>query len=891
MSDRHIKPLPSSLANHLRSQTIVPTLPQALSELIQNSLDAKSRHLSIYLSLSRWLLRVEDDGTGISRQGIERLRDGHRYMTSKSEPETRELGEGKYGYRGEALSSLAAVSRLEVVSRAVGSKDTWSFSIKGSQPIQFGPSGRSLLRSGTIVTIKDLFFNLPIRRTSTPSSASMLLACKKVVEMASLLFPHISFSLYDLEKEQIKEGGRMWSVSKTSTMISRFGQIHGVAMIRSVTPLQVSKQDIKIEGFISQNGAHSRAQQYIFVNNYALSWSDLHRAVEDRFEQSGFARSLQPELELGMFSPRSSNKMNIRKMERKAVYVLSITLPPNMIDVNMEPSKTVVQFEDESSIIALLLELVNSFLEKHGLCLQASRPSLLTDPVQSPPIYSKPSGIVPFKRSRGAEYESSVQKPNFSSRERSKSPSVRKRARSEVTDKRTVKEDSFVYKTGTWICEAPSINPAIECLNMLATSSKLVEIASPEQVANGPKISGAQGSRKECDHHEVVNCNSKQLPSWLSQVLKGWSNPTFASRNEAFVPQVELPILSRDQPLPSYPQQRRSLSNSNIFKSARLNKHDLPAHLSRESLCEASIISQVDEKFLACVLRSGSSTNPLSATREQKEMLVLIDQHAADERIRVERFLKELGEGFLAGSAGLDVDSSDSKGVALHRPLEPSFILLTRNEYLLLLTNPKFVQALSRWGIHLGLSHSPTKEVEGEGDEAFFQVNVLAVPKIVAGRLLGRKSLAEGPVELTELVKEFLAKSKVDGVDGWPDLDNFDPEFAIAAPTSENNDGDEDIGIAGQRWMKAMRFCPRVLLDLINSKACRGAIMFNDPLTTAQTTRLLHQLSTTLFPFQCAHGRPSMIPVVDLDIISEQTSSRSVQPPCRLDWERFGFDT
>ncbi|KAL9713122.1 DNA mismatch repair protein [Leucoagaricus gongylophorus] len=83
-------------------------------------------------------------------------------------------------------------------------------------------------------------------------------------------------------------------------------------------------------------------------------------------------------------------------------------------------------------------------------------------------------------------------------------------------------------------------------------------------------------------------------------------------------------------------------------------------------------------------------------------------------------------------------------------------------------------------------------------------------------------------------------------------------------------------------WLKALRSCPRSLLDLVNLKACRGAIMFNDSLTLAQCEGLVQRLALTAFPFQCAHGRPSLVPLIELD---PQTGKQRRAPPC--DWSKL----
>ncbi|KAH9977607.1 hypothetical protein BGW80DRAFT_765165 [Lactifluus volemus] len=89
----------------------------------------------------------------------------------------------------------------------------------------------------------------------------------------------------------------------------------------------------------------------------------------------------------------------------------------------------------------------------------------------------------------------------------------------------------------------------------------------------------------------------------------------------------------------------------------------------------------------------------------------------------------------------------------------------------------------------------------------------------------------------------------------------------------------------GPAWHKALRWCPRSLLEIINSRACRGAIMFNDTLSLEQCERLMSQLAETAFPFQCAHGRPSLVPLAGT---SECASGKGRRP--KVDWARGGSE-
>jgi len=192
--------------------------------------------------------------------------------------------------------------------------------------------------------------------------------------------------------------------------------------------------------------------------------------------------------------------------------------------------------------------------------------------------------------------------------------------------------------------------------------------------------------------------------------------------------------------------------------------------------------------------------------------------------------------GFLSYQEG-------SGGVETKQLTPPVPVLLTRHEASRLAELSDFHKAFESWGFRFsGLEETQSRlECGTEVDGGYIQVFVSAIPEIVSEKLLLGK-------EMQELVKGYI------GALESRELEPRDPSSQLDSTSS----GEET------QWLKALRWCPRELLDLINSKACRGAIMFNDPLNTEQCERLVKQLSTTVFPFQCAHGRPSLVPLTHL---------------------------
>ncbi|GAA5866738.1 hypothetical protein JCM3774_001977 [Rhodotorula dairenensis] len=360
---------------------------------------------------------------------------------------------------------------------------------------------------------------------------------------------------------------------------------------------------------------------------------------------------------------------------------------------------------------------------------------------------------------------------------------------------------------------------------------------------------------------------------------------------------------------------------------------------TRESLKRAEFVAQVDRKYLLVKLPRGSSSSSSSSNdaaastaldavtaaasapktsglREGTpsargvQTLVLVDQHAASERVRIERFLDATvgkvsrGEPVVTvscagGSGGRDA-KTDCFDPLAERPggrqekgeRKGIGIVVGRREYELA---RRYRAVFARWGFPLAFDEddeprppacepssvisSPSslpaaandvemrewdceEEEVREGKEAeYHQVWLEAVPDLVANRLLNLRG-GEPPDLARDLVRSFLAHLEQNG----PGLAAVEDDRTSARIHTSAGDG----GGGGGGWTSAIKDAPPVLIDLLNSKACRGAVMFNDELTAAQAESLLAKLAQTAYPFQCAHGRPSVVPVVNLAPAAQQ---------------------
>jgi DNA mismatch repair protein MLH3 len=161
-----LAPLPKSTQSLLRSTTVLPSLPSLLLELAHNSLDAHATRISITVDLDTWTLKCDDNGSGISRTGLEVLASGGRYSTSKlndgrNEGADRALqGIETYGFRGEALASMADVATLEVRTRAKGEEGTNEMIVRDGEVLSLGDSSLQRAGQGTTVWVRDIFWKV-----------------------------------------------------------------------------------------------------------------------------------------------------------------------------------------------------------------------------------------------------------------------------------------------------------------------------------------------------------------------------------------------------------------------------------------------------------------------------------------------------------------------------------------------------------------------------------------------------------------------------------------------------------------------------------------------------------------------------------------------------------
>lgn len=263
-----------------------------------------------------------------------------------------------------------------------------------------------------------------------------------------------------------------------------------------------------------------------------------------------------------------------------------------------------------------------------------------------------------------------------------------------------------------------------------------------------------------------------------------WKNPVFTPPTCA--------------PIPSIPLDFTPCDHTHIFTASTAQRI---GKLTKAGLQDAQVIAQVDKKYI--LLRMHGLASP---SRTEPELLVILDQHAADERVRVERLFREL-----CTNATEDIKT----------PL--SFVVSARDRGLL----KRYEKEWERWGVRYTVLDEQRT------------VTVVALPAVARDR-------CESPAD-RGIVVEMLRRGVY--------------EFEERGTTTMAETDEDDTGGG---WVHLLSRIPTALVEMINSRACRGAVMFNDPLTIKECRELVKRLGRCRWPFMCAHGRVSMRPLVEL---------------------------
>ncbi|PWY98232.1 hypothetical protein BCV70DRAFT_35820 [Testicularia cyperi] len=384
----------------------------------------------------------------------------------------------------------------------------------------------------------------------------------------------------------------------------------------------------------------------------------------------------------------------------------------------------------------------------------------------------------------------------------------------------------------------------------------------------------------------TIHSAAPVAPTWLDSALSDWRNPAFANQCRTTAPIEAVPGLVQgksttpgpyhgssddtdvDTPIPlatistsprASPTKSAANARSSRFfdsRSVSLQKEasigvlagpfaesaardkghgrsdaSSDLSLSRSDLARAQVVEQLDGKYIICVLQQNAA----------RKVLICFDQHAVDERIRLEQLLEAFALACIRGRPPVS------------RPASSIITLsISRDEYDLLTQSDAIARRVQAGLCFLGFEVDRAVLVHEELGHA--QVDLAGFPQILHDRVLSPAGRLQSPTLLSSIFKSCVAELSTRPI----------PGCILRRDEASNANSNNDLSDTPARdsaWISVSRYMPQALLDVFLSKACRSAIMFNDPLGRDVCQQLIERLAECQFPFQCAHGRPTMMPL------------------------------
>ncbi|ODQ77813.1 hypothetical protein BABINDRAFT_163201 [Babjeviella inositovora NRRL Y-12698] len=759
---RSINHLDDSVCQLLLSQVSIRSLACGIREVIQNSIDATAKNIVVSFDLSNRSFLVMDDGCGMSPAELDAI--GKRFHTSKISHLDDLKTARTYGFRGESLYSIAAVSNLTISSKRGDSDAFYTTLINGITVTNRSSrlpdslrqkysdtwvSGPFFSCSGTVVEVTNMFGNVPVRvdHMKKLSKYRVLDEIRRIVFDVSIFHPEVQIRVTCSDsgaQELVLVVGVLHTSQEPAMSASVLNSVYGISTTDKYEYLSASFENYSVCGVIGLHAIQSKAYQLVFMNTRRVYDPDLFRDISKLFIAADFG-SLEEEpltaFPLSQTMIKSPKKITSvgRPILKHPVFVLKVVCPVSVSDLIQDPNKGVYQSKHFSVIRPMIIKILTSFLKVQGYTISLESGTMGGGP-KNPDV----------------------------------SPGV------DIT-------------TGQ--------NASQGATNLSLKRTKIARRSQDEVYSDSVPRMGGLSVRKRAHTDSSRDTGNLQtaLPSSTYFQLQS-SIPTTSNTKLQMLDLI--PVAS--------PR----------FKD--LNK----VSIERRALKSARIVSQLERKFILVTMRLTLTTKGFMLPT-----LLVVDQHAADERIRVERYMKELIELALY---------CDSKSL-LSEPIEIVCIDVSSHEQMLLET---FSEEFAIWGIKFDVFTEPTS-VDSFNEPAKHSIYVTHLP------LLFSQKCASDLVFLKRCLLQHAY-----------DLQEYRKPRLVSCKRRIQHSGDPHA------WFKMVKAVPRVLIDIINSKACRSAIMFGDVLDREAMRGILDGLSTCMLPFQCAHGRPSIVPLADLKTVN-----------------------
>lgn len=378
-----IKILPEKLCNQIAAGEVVERPASVVKELVENSLDAGADEIVIEIDRGgKKKIVVTDNGCGMGHDDL--FLCFERHATSKIKTEDDLFHLVYHGFRGEALPSIAAVSRLSVISRSEDNDCGLKIDIVGGQVKHTAEVG---VPCGTIFEVKDLFFNLPARRKFLRKDETEFGHISEIVTRLALAHPSVYFKLFH-------NGRCVLDLFRQKCSLDRVAMVVGRTIVDELLPVDCDQGLLKLSGFVARPTVNrsTTATIYSFVNGRFVKDRVLHHAIMEGYRQ-------------------------LLMKGRYPVCVLFLQLDSEMVDVNVHPTKHEVRFHDQRSVHQFVSQSVRSVLRDSSRELPsiASMPfvssTLNIENIEHESVRIKHSSVIPMLGGQSASHNNYISEP------------------------------------------------------------------------------------------------------------------------------------------------------------------------------------------------------------------------------------------------------------------------------------------------------------------------------------------------------------------------------------------------------------------------------------------------------------------------------------------------
>jgi DNA mismatch repair protein MutL len=332
-----IQQLPDDLIARIAAGEVVERPASVVKELMENSLDAGADSISVVIEgAGRKKISISDNGSGMSREDA--LLSIRRHATSKISKYDDLENIATYGFRGEALPSIASVSRFKLTTRCAEDENGWEFVWEGGKLVSEKPVGRDV---GTTIEVCDLFFNTPARFKFLKSDPTERAQCLRVIEEMVFSSLHATISVRTDDARPIVFRHSPESSHDVNALQSRVTEAWGIRWARSLEKVASETPHFRLWGVVTNQASHQATarNQFLFINKRPVQNRRLSRAIYDAF------RGQLPSM-------------------RHPAWVLFLEVQSNTVDVNVHPAKREVKLTHESEIYGFMLTSVQRALSK-----------------------------------------------------------------------------------------------------------------------------------------------------------------------------------------------------------------------------------------------------------------------------------------------------------------------------------------------------------------------------------------------------------------------------------------------------------------------------------------------------------------------------------------------